>query len=208
MGDRVGVRVGGQFVLNPSESAILFVAGGVGINPLYGMLRSLCAHSADDGGDTTVTPPRVALLYTARTRDELLFANELNALARRSPHRTRFQLGATREAASQTPPALTPATVPAAAEDGNGACGALSGRVGESQLEEALRWLGCEPNAVRAGRGVPWRPASRAREPGTASDGCGASLGAYVCGPPRMTDEILAALRRMGVAQVHSEKWW
>jgi hypothetical protein len=29
-----------------------------------------------------------------------------------------------------------------------------------------------------------------------------------VCGPPRMTDETVAALRRMGVAEVYLEKWW
>ena len=61
---------------------------------------------------------------------------------------------------------------------------------------------------MREGRGVPWRAASVARAPGTASAGCRDALGAYVCGPAQMTDEMLAALRRMGVENVYSERWW
>ena len=47
---------------------------------------------------------------------------------------------------------------------------------------------------------------SKGREPGVAvgSD----SLGAYVCGPPAMTDEAVAALKLMGLPNVYSEQWW
>lgn len=189
VGDRVGVRVGGTFVLREAQSQ-LFVAGGVGINPLYSMLQALCMEPIGRSA------PKAALLYTAQTSEELLFASELEDLARRMPERTRFWLRATREPLA----AVTAAP---------GVCGFGSGRVGEAELEEALRWLGCEPSVVREGRGVPWRAESRAREPGTAGSGCAAGLmRAYVCGPPRMTDEMVAALRRMGVADVHHEKWW
>jgi ferredoxin-NADP reductase len=66
VGDKVGVRVGGSFVLRPAPSN-LFVAGGVGINPLFGMLRQL--FELPEGTSKAV------LLYTARTRDELVFAH-------------------------------------------------------------------------------------------------------------------------------------
>ena len=194
VGDRVALRVGGSFVLQKRHDAALFVAGGVGVNPLYSMLRALSA----DADDAARTPPRrAALLYTAPTHEELLFKSELEELARRRPQHTRIWLGATREADAPPPP-----------PGGASASGTLAGRIGEPELETALRWLGCEPNAMRSGRGVPWMAGSRAREPGTASGGCGAALGAYVCGPPRMTDEMVAALRRMGVEHVYSEKWW
>lgn len=192
VGDKVGVRVGGSFVLRPAPSN-LFVAGGVGINPLFGMLRQLL--------ELPEGTSKAALLYTARTRDELVFAEELQALAQRQPERTRFWLRATREPAGALDGGAT-------AAPGVAALGA-GGRICEPDLEEALRWLGCEPSAVREGRGVPWRAESRAREPGTAGAGCATGrLGAYVCGPPRMTDETIAALRRMGVAEVYMEKWW
>jgi ferredoxin-NADP reductase len=192
VGDKVGVRVGGSFVLRPAPSN-LFVAGGVGINPLFGMLRQL--FELPEGTSKAV------LLYTARTRDELVFAEELQALAQRQPERTRFWLRATREPAGALDGGATAA--PGVAGLGAG------GRLCELDLEEALRWLGCEPSAVREGRGVPWRAESRAREPGPGGAGCATGrLGAYVCGPPRMTDETVAALRRMGVAEVYLEKWW
>jgi ferredoxin-NADP reductase len=186
VGDRVLLRVGGTFVLRESEAA-LFVAGGVGINPLFSMLRALCARP---------TNAKAALLYTARTRDELLFASELHALARAYPERLRVCLHATRE----EPP--LPHVEAAAA-----VIGTASGRVDEDALESMLRFLGCEPLPVRAGAGVPWRPQSRARERGTAHCAVPAT-GAYVCGPPAFTDETVAALRRMGVAHAYTEKWW
>ena len=64
------------------------------------------------------------------------------------------------------------------------------------------------PPQVREGSAVPWMAESKAREPGTASEACAEGVCAYVCGPPRMTDEICATLRRMGVGQVHAERWW
>ena len=183
VGDRVAVRVGGKFVLEDADAALL-VAGGVGINPLYSMLKALCAR--DDG-------PRAALLYASRTCDELLFADELDALARSHPERLRVVLHATREA---EPPAPMSA--------GPGVVGWASGRVDDDALVAALRWLGCEPNALLERRAVPWME-PKARAPGT---GACAAAAAYVCGPPRMTEETVAALRRMGVSSVRSEQWW
>mmetsp|Transcript_11343 Transcript_11343/g.33388 ORF Transcript_11343/g.33388 Transcript_11343/m.33388 type:complete len:292 (-) Transcript_11343:197-1072(-) len=184
-GDRVALRVGGSFVLRDTPAA-LYVAGGVGINPLYSMLRAHCDRAP---------PRRAALLYTAQRHDELLFTAQLSRLAQRLPGHTRFRLGATREPSSAAAPPLPGA-------------GRLDGRIGDAALEEALRWLGCEPNEVREGSAVPWMAESVAREPGTASEACAEGVCAYVCGPPRMTDEICATLRRMGVGQVHAERWW
>lgn len=189
-GDRVHLRVGGSFALREAEAA-LFVAGGVGINPLYCMLRHLlCASKPLAGG-------RAALLYTAQSRDELLFVSEVHALAQAHPDRLRVWLRSTRE------PGRPLAVVDAAP----GIVGYQSGRANEAMLEQALQWLGCQPNTTRHGRGVPWRAESTAREPGTATFTTPAT-GAYVCGPPRMTDEMVASLKLMGVPHVYSEQWW
>ena len=190
VGDRIGLRVGGNFVLHESAEAHLFVAGGVGINPLWSMLQSVCEQPDNLA--------KAAMLYMARSREELLFASELAAAACAHPSRIRLWLYATRDALD-----AVPVPVPAAP----GVVGYATGRAGEAELEVALRWLGCKPCKVRQGRGVPWRPDSIAREAGTQGEGC-ARLGAYVCGPPAMTDEVAAVLRRMGVANVFHEKWW
>ena len=187
-GDRVAVRVGGKFVLREAEAA-LFVAGGVGINPLYCMLRHWCESPG---------PPsaRAALLVAARTRTELLFSAQLQRLASQHPERLRISLHTTREP-------VAPAVVAA----GPGVVGAGCGRIGEGELEAALRWLGCEPNAIAPERrAVPWQE-TRARQPGTAVLATAATA-AYVCGPPIMTDDTVGTLRRMGVPHVYSEQWW
>jgi len=186
VGDRVALRIGGTFVLRETEAA-LFVAGGVGVNPLYGMLRHWCSRAGE--------PSRAAFLFAARSRPELLFATQLERLASEHPERLRVSLHTTREPS-------------AAAAAGQGVVGAGRGRFGEEELEAVLQWLGCEPNAVVPGRrAVPWQAQVPARQPGTSRLATPATA-AYVCGPPRMTDEVVGALRRLGVPHVYSEQWW
>lgn len=59
------------------EGAWLFLAAGSGITPLMAMIR---AHAA------LGMPVPLALIYWARTRDELCFVEELRALAARQPN--------------------------------------------------------------------------------------------------------------------------
>ena len=186
VGDRVAIQVGGKFVLREAEAA-LFVAGGVGISPLYGMLRAWCLRAG--------THARAALLFAARSRAERLFATQLEGLARAHPERLRVSIHTTRE-----PPQ------PAAVAAGPGIVGGAQGRIGERDLETALRWIGCEANAVLERRAVPWQD-TRARQPGTAALATAATA-AYVCGPARMTDDVVGTLKRMGVPHVYSEQWW
>lgn len=78
-GDRFEVRgpIGGYFVWEPRlRSPLALVAGGSGIVPLMSMLR----HRA--GAGSTV-PTR--LLYSARSARELIYRDELEALAARDP---------------------------------------------------------------------------------------------------------------------------
>ena len=141
------------------------------------------------------THSRAALLFAARSRAERLFATQLEGLAREHPERLRVSIHTTRE-----PPQ------PAAVAAGPGIVGGAQGRIGESDLETALRWIGCEANAVLERRAVPWQD-TRARQPGTAALATAATA-AYVCGPARMTDDVVGTLKRMGVPHVYSEQWW
>jgi predicted ferric reductase len=75
-GDRV--RVQGPFgrfshLLHPEETDLVFIAGGIGITPLMSMLRYMRDTDAD---------LRVLLLYGNRTEEDIVFGEELEAMAR------------------------------------------------------------------------------------------------------------------------------
>jgi ferredoxin-NADP reductase len=122
----VGVRVGGAFTLDRAlrrggapgapfrARRALFVAGGVGVNPLYSMVLELAAaHARGESG-----APRAALLLSARSRAELIFRAELEALARGPLARGALELRffVTRNEEEEKPAAGAAAAVPAAAE--------------------------------------------------------------------------------------------
>ena len=77
VGDRLEVRgpIGGYFVWDRrSNDPLLLVAGGSGIVPLMAMLR----QRADVGGRAPAS-----LLYSSRTRDDVIYYDELDRLAAR-----------------------------------------------------------------------------------------------------------------------------
>lgn len=77
VGDRFEVRgpIGGYFVWDGSiGGALLLVAGGSGVVPLMAMLRHRAAVGVKD-------PAR--LLYSARTYEQIIYGEELEALARK-----------------------------------------------------------------------------------------------------------------------------
>ena len=67
----------GEFVLPEHPRPLLMVTGGSGITPVMSMLRTLAGSRPDAD---------VVLLHTARTRDEALFVDELDALAASAPN--------------------------------------------------------------------------------------------------------------------------
>jgi ferredoxin-NADP reductase len=95
-GDRLELRgpVGGYFVWEPAMGGpLLLVGGGSGVVPLAAMLRARAAGSRD-------VPAR--LLHSARSREEALFADELDRLARDDP-----QLDVTHTFTREAPPGWT-----------------------------------------------------------------------------------------------------
>lgn len=73
MGDRVQLRVGGQ-LSDGNARRSLFIAGGIGITPLYAIARQASAQSGR----------RAALLYSSGTMQEMCFADELREMQRHS----------------------------------------------------------------------------------------------------------------------------
>ena len=89
-GDGIEVRgpIGGYFVWDISQRGpLLLVAGGSGIVPLMAMLRH---HARADAASRAAVPVR--LLYSARTWDDLIFRDELDALARSPGVRIHYTL--------------------------------------------------------------------------------------------------------------------
>jgi len=75
-GDRIGVAGPvGDFVLDETRPAVL-VAGGIGITPLKGM--------AEYAADVGMSIP-IRLLYSSRSKEEIVYKSELEALARKNP---------------------------------------------------------------------------------------------------------------------------
>lgn len=79
---RLGTRIRmmdaqGLFVLEPMERPLLFVATGTGLAPFRAMLEEI-DHKAHEG-------PPLVLLFGCRSEDDLLYRDELEALAARWP---------------------------------------------------------------------------------------------------------------------------
>ena len=78
VGDVVEVAVGGEFLYTADMGGpLVLVAGGIGITPLMSIVRYV---------DESVPGVRLTLLYSAKTPDELLFKEELEAIARGNPN--------------------------------------------------------------------------------------------------------------------------
>ena len=91
-GDEVQLRgpIGGYFVWSATRARpLLLIGGGSGVVPLMCMLR----HRALSGSAVPA-----ALLYSVRTRDEVIYARELADLARRDPGLT-LRITLTRDSA-------------------------------------------------------------------------------------------------------------
>jgi ferredoxin-NADP reductase len=187
VGDQVQMRVGGEFVAktveprNGSGPRLLFIAGGVGINPLYSILRDTlaAAEDADSTGEGLQKAPRVALIFSAISAEELVFLPELSALAASQPQRLRLFLTCTGQSAESTATQVETHAV-------------SSGRVDSSMIGEAVEWLGGAEPAHDA------------------NDNCGGVDAVYVCGPPGMAQGMVEECGVKGIppSQVHFESWW
>ncbi|KAJ7386687.1 Oxidoreductase NAD-binding domain-containing protein 1 [Desmophyllum pertusum] len=86
VGSKVHLRVGGDFYFDPSPGDcspdLLLVAGGVGINPLYSIVRHVADISTDSQHQYT---GKTMLLFSAKNQDELLYKDSLMEISKTCP---------------------------------------------------------------------------------------------------------------------------
>ena len=90
VGSSVTMRVGGDFhypnrMTNGATKGhnLLLVAGGVGVNPLASIFTHAAADAQTAGG-------QVKLLYSAKTKDELIFRDRLDDIAKRKDFQVKY----------------------------------------------------------------------------------------------------------------------
>ncbi|TLD19681.1 hypothetical protein PspLS_09523 [Pyricularia sp. CBS 133598] len=208
VGTQLQVRIGGSFVYPPSGVApsqvlrrVVFVAGGMGVNPLV----SMAAHLAEQEQDRGDGGPEVQFLYSVRApggkgrregADGMLFLNRLADLFARDSLQGKLQLFLT----------------PAAADDGD------DGKEGEGQQT----YTDMNGNEVEADGvvscnevDVPFRQRRITKADLVEAIGQEPKhVVVYVCGVPTMTDEMVKYLtdKDAGIGldtdRVKFEKWW
>ncbi|OOQ91080.1 hypothetical protein PEBR_02411 [Penicillium brasilianum] len=191
VGKELNIRVGGSFVWPPTGvdvrkvKNVVFIAGGVGINPLISILSHL------NNQVESTQPLNVHFLYSSRlpqghetaspevSLDQILFLPRIRQIIRsqRQSHRLRISLDLflTDWKSSRLTPANSPTDLTI-----------HSKRIEKHDLQSAV--IGGD------GKLDPRESV------------------AYVCGPPQMTDEMVAMLKDIlgegGEQRVFFEKWW
>ena len=130
--DAVDIRVGGNFTYEREQqhvNRLLFIAGGVGINPLYSMMQQwfLDVAKRDDAS-------RAVLLYSAATMHDFLFVNQLKKMVDAIPDRLSIVLTTTKRDNS----------ISLAEDDAKFVTNNLmlkSGRIDRSMVHDAVDWL-------------------------------------------------------------------
>ncbi|KAI0491257.1 hypothetical protein F4859DRAFT_460887 [Xylaria cf. heliscus] len=206
LGSELRVRVGGGFVFPPPGinvrllRRVVFVAGGVGVNPLVSMLGSLAAASS-----STPTPAfEVHFLYSLkdpgrrkRRAREMLFVERIARLFREGRVRGRFRVFLTGG--------------PGGEEDG-------AERDGDGEIICSHDGDGDGDGDGEGNGAIPFHP-RRCTVDGDVAEAVGTPAErrfavVYVCGVPAMTDDFVARLtdREHGLGMDHHrvlcEKWW
>ncbi|KAK7514771.1 hypothetical protein IWZ03DRAFT_395174 [Phyllosticta citriasiana] len=190
---QLGVRVGGSFVWppppppttpTPAPKKVLFVAGGVGINPLISILTHLHQTNA-------LSHLRVRFVYATKAppAGAVLFLDRLLRIAAHAPNSFELKLCVTGQAEHVERVAAQ------VQQAGLSNVEVLRRRVGSGDV---LTFVGAQDETETDGVGAE-----------VLEERCGTV--AYVCGPQRMTDEfvgLLGGVEGLGKERVLCEKWW
>ena len=218
--DLVDVRVGGNFTYHESfeeESSsneeqkqqttktvqqqssmdrVLFVAGGVGINPPFSMIQQWVVDQKQK--HTTSTKSKAVLLYSCGKTDGFLFLKELGKLVQNIPDQLRVICTTTKQHQSSLEDDLQKEV------DGNIVF--QEGRIDLSKIRGAVQWLNECGNAVDTNSSTKdERLVLETTAVGVVADAV------FVCGPPGMPESITKILEEKFVQSedsVHFEKWW
>ncbi|CAG8194903.1 unnamed protein product [Penicillium olsonii] len=184
IGKELSIRVGGSFVWSGASNArnAIFIAGGVGINPLISMLSHI--NNNEPG---TKAPDTIRILYTSRLPrngtmeqglEQILFLPRLRRMirAQETSHRLRMSLDLF----------LTNVESPLELGAEHSDIAIHTSRIQDSDLRKAV----CNEEAGISARDTV----------------------CYVCGPPQMTDSMVERLEGMlgegGDERIFYEKWW
>lgn len=232
--DAVDVRVGGTFtyesdggfrdsVINNAHhregeapavrmnNRLLFIAGGVGVNPLFSMIRQWHADQQterdNDGGRRSSS--RAVLLYSGQSMEELLFLDELDELAGETPDRFRVVCTTTqkqprrRRASFDEPNNGFRGNAGGGVVETGGSSNIIleEGRIDRALIKGAVKWLNeCDNHASS--------DEMQLQEGGDEM----VADSVFVCGPPGMPESIVNILSKEKIVQstksVHFEKWW
>ena len=243
--DCVNLRVGGSFTYTTTTTSsssgrstddettkkqrILFVAGGVGINPLFSMIRQWYCYNIDqttteciDKTTTTTTTTtttqqqskrKAVLIYSAKRKEDLLFVSVLNDMMGDN-----FRVVLTTTTTTET----APSGIAALSRNKNDSFGnndlkgnhnieVKKGRIDHDMIQDAVCWMNT-PNDDDDEQTL-----KDDDEDDDDGDDMIVDL-VYICGPPGMPEDIQRILipsqPNMGkrfvrsVDDVHYEKWW
>eukprot|EP00986_Skeletonema_menzelii_P000489 scaffold144_cov159-Skeletonema_menzelii.AAC.3 len=222
--DSVNLRVGGSFTYatsvgstdntvettdddgssneKPKKQRLLFVAGGVGINPLFSMIKQWYVEQTENGRNTQ---SKAVLLYSGRKEESLLFVNELNEMVGELSDHFRVVLTTTAPAADVGVAASSLRNDTVYNQNDN--IIVKKGRFDRDMIKDAVCWINAVDN-------VDIHDDERKLE--DKDDDMMVDL-VYVCGPPGMPEDIQRLLipsesnqmRFMRSSDdVHFEKWW
>ncbi|BDD58525.1 hypothetical protein MAP00_003795 [Monascus purpureus] len=208
LGKQLSIRVGGSFVWPPSGidlgqiTNIVFVAGGVGINPLISILSHL---NDNDPSSTLPHQSNIHFLYSTRlsqvptthktassgtvetTLNQILFLPRLRQIAQSLSQSGRLRVSLDLFITNLSPRS-TEHPVSALLESPPTDFGIHPRRMHKQDLRDAV-------SVSRLDRGKQ-------------------STVCYVCGPPNMTDEVVGVLNEMlgddddARSRILYEKWW
>lgn len=186
------VRIGGSFVFPPLDvdledvDLLVFVAGGVGINPMLSMLSFLTEEYVGSRGPGL----EVCILYSSKMAvttkvEDILFVDRISTLFRDGKLKGRIELYITGGIASTSEGLLLINGVQVEVR---------ARRLSTSDLKAAVRQAEYISNPTKSGRKFPL---------------------VYVCGPLAMTDELVSGLTKssqsglsLDCRLVKLEKWW
>ena len=213
-GDEVNVRVGGSFTYTAdghddekinttsdepamkmrTRNRLLFIAGGVGINPLFSMIQQWNVDRGLHRDD------RAVLLYSGRCREDLLFVRELNDMM---DEFFRVVFTTTTDVKSSV---LENDSLDTTNEKIMNNIRLKRGRVDRDMIKDAVRWLNTTVEVTDD------------QQEDEGDDDMIADL-VYICGPPGMPEDMRRLLLPLGddddkqefvrsIEDVLFEKWW
>ncbi|KAI0865591.1 hypothetical protein F4860DRAFT_258248 [Xylaria cubensis] len=205
IGTELRVRIGGSFVFPPPGinvrglRRVVFVAGGMGVNPLVSMLGSLASAATQPGFEVhflySLKDPEPGSKERRRARD-MLFVERIARIFRLGKVKGRFRVFLTSSSTAER------GKEQGQEEDGEIIC-TDAGKKGEGETDNTYT--------------IPFHPRRY-----TIDEDVAEALGSpserrhavvYVCGVPSMTDEFVARLTDkdglgMDSHRVLCEKWW